>query len=61
MCQIEKRHLFGGGTMETKWVIYDSDARRTLGTYYDTKRQAEKALTRLLSKQSTDDMGGQQP
>ena len=51
MYQVEKRHIFGGGTMETKWVIYDLIAHRTLERCYDTKRQAEKALTRLLSKQ----------
>ena len=50
MYQIEKRHLFGGGTTETKWVIYDVTAHRTLEKYYDTKRQAEKALSKLLGK-----------
>lgn len=52
MYQVEKRHLFGGGAMETKWVIFDISAHRTLEKYYGTKKQAEKALTRLLSKQS---------
>ena len=37
--------------METKWVIYDLIAHRTLEKYYDSKKEAEKALTRLLSKQ----------
>ena len=50
MYQIEKRHLFGGGTMETKWVIYDVTAHRTLEKHYDTKRQEEKALSKLLGK-----------
>ena len=50
MYQVEKRHLFGGGTMETKWVIYDVDAHRTLEPYYDTKKQAEKALARKLAR-----------
>ena len=50
MYQIEKRHLFGGGTMETKWVIYDVTAHRTLEKRYDTKRQAEKALSKVLAK-----------
>lgn len=50
MYQIEKRHLFGGGTMETKWVIYDLEKHRTLDGYYDTKKQAEKAMARKLSR-----------
>lgn len=49
MYQVEKRHLFGGGTMETKWVIYDVENHRTLDGCYDTKKQAEKAMSRKLS------------
>lgn len=45
---VEKRHLFGGGTMETKYVIYDIGLHKTIEKYYDSKRQAEKALDKLL-------------
>ena len=48
MLQVEKRHVFGGGTMETKYVIYDTEKRKTVSKEFPNKKTADKALARLL-------------
>lgn len=50
MLQVEKRHSFGGGTMETNYVVYDTEKHKTITKEYPNKKAAEKALTNLLKK-----------
>lgn len=50
MLQVEKRHICGNGTMETKYVIYDTDKRMTVSKEYPNKKTAEKQLARLISR-----------
>lgn len=44
MLQVEKRHVFGGGTMETKYVIYDTEKHKTVSKEFPNKKTADKAL-----------------
>ena len=50
MLKVEKRHIFGGGTMETKYVIYDTEKRKTVSKEFPNKKTADKALARLQNK-----------
>ena len=44
MLQVEKRHVFGGGTMETKYVIYDTEKHKTVSKEFPNKKTADRAL-----------------
>ena len=50
MLQVEKRHIFGGGTMETKYVIYDTEKRKTVSKEFPNKKTADKALAIFQNK-----------
>ena len=50
MLQVEKRHIFGCGTMETKYVIYDTEKHKTISKEFSNKKTAYKSLARVLTK-----------
>ena len=50
MLQVEKRHIFGGGTMETKYVIYDTEKHKTISKEFPNKKTADKALENMRKK-----------